>query len=105
MPAGAQGDPQGGGGGDQEQQSAPGRLDTGSGPKCCGGQEPRSCHQQVAAAHGERVSDELYAQAAERFEAKALATMMFPIGQVDFSVAVARMAEPVPGRSSNDLRK
>lgn len=53
-------------------------------------------------AHGERVSDELYAQAAEHYEAKALATLMFAIGQVNFFIAVALIAKPVPGRSFTD---
>ncbi|MEV0255846.1 carboxymuconolactone decarboxylase family protein [Streptomyces sp. NPDC050732] len=51
------------------------------------------------AAHGERVSDELYAEAAEHYDAKALATLMFAIGQVNFFIAVALVAKPVPGRS------
>jgi hypothetical protein len=50
-------------------------------------------------AEGERVPDELYAQAAEHFEAKALATLMLVIGQVSFFIAVALIAKPVPGRS------
>lgn len=50
-------------------------------------------------AHGERVSDELYARAAEHYEAKALATLMFVIGQVNFFIPVALIAKPVPGRS------
>ncbi|MFD5700992.1 carboxymuconolactone decarboxylase family protein [Streptomyces lasiicapitis] len=53
------------------------------------------------AAQGERVSDELYAEAAEHFEDKALATLMFAIGQVNFFIAVALIAKPVPGRSFN----
>ena len=53
-------------------------------------------------AHGERVSDELYAQAAAHYEAKALATLMFAIGQVNFFIAVALIAKPVPGRSFTD---
>ncbi|MEV5595358.1 carboxymuconolactone decarboxylase family protein [Streptomyces sp. NPDC052496] len=50
-------------------------------------------------AAGERVSDELYAQAAELYEPKALATLMFAIGQVNFFIAVALIAKPGPGRS------
>lgn len=53
-------------------------------------------------ADGERVSDELYAQAAAHFEAKALATLMFAIGQVNFFIPVALIAKPVPGRSFTD---
>ncbi|UNO41264.1 carboxymuconolactone decarboxylase family protein [Streptomyces sp. MST-110588] len=52
--------------------------------------------------HGERVCDELYAQAAEHYEPKALATLMFAIGQVNFFIAVALIAKPVPGRSFSD---
>ncbi|MEU4794949.1 carboxymuconolactone decarboxylase family protein [Streptomyces sp. NPDC023327] len=54
------------------------------------------------ATHGERVPDELYAQAAEHYEPKALATLMFAIGQVNFFAAVALIAKPVPGRSFTD---
>ncbi|GCD32358.1 hypothetical protein OEIGOIKO_00070 [Streptomyces chrestomyceticus JCM 4735] len=53
-------------------------------------------------AGGERVSDELYAQVAECYDAKALATLMFAIGQVNFFSAVALIAKPVPGRSFTD---
>ncbi|MEU8954841.1 carboxymuconolactone decarboxylase family protein [Streptomyces sp. NPDC048518] len=51
---------------------------------------------------GERVSDELYARAAEHYDAKALATLMFAIGQVNFFIAVALIAKPVPGRSFSE---
>ncbi|MFG3280774.1 carboxymuconolactone decarboxylase family protein [Streptomyces sp. NPDC048111] len=54
------------------------------------------------AAHGERVTDELYALAAEHYEPKALATLMFAIGQVNFFTAVALIAKPVPGRAFTD---
>ncbi|MFI6054877.1 carboxymuconolactone decarboxylase family protein [Streptomyces violascens] len=54
------------------------------------------------AAHGERVPDDLYARAAEHYEPKALATLMFAIGQVNFFIAVALIAKPVPGRSFTD---
>lgn len=53
-------------------------------------------------AEGERVSNELYAQAAEHYEAKALATLMFAISQVNFFIPVALIAKPVPGRSFTD---
>lgn len=53
-------------------------------------------------ADGERVSDALYAQVAEEYEPKALATLMFAIGQVNFFTAVALVAKPVPGRSFTD---
>ncbi|MGW5868494.1 carboxymuconolactone decarboxylase family protein [Streptomyces sp. NPDC055239] len=58
--------------------------------------------QPSAHGNGERVSDELYAQAAEHYEPKALATLMFAIGQVNFFIAVALIAKPVPGRSFTD---
>ncbi|WP_369194326.1 carboxymuconolactone decarboxylase family protein [Streptomyces djakartensis] len=50
-------------------------------------------------ADGERVGDELYALAAEHYGAKALATLMFVIGQVNFFIPVALIAKPVPGRA------
>ncbi|MBH5337617.1 carboxymuconolactone decarboxylase family protein [Streptomyces pactum] len=53
-------------------------------------------------AHGERVPDELYAEVAGHYEAKALATLMFAIGQVNFFIPVALTAKPVPGRSFTD---
>lgn len=56
-------------------------------------------------AGGERVSDELYASAAELYEPKALATLMNAIGQVGFFIAVALIAEPVAGRSFTDPRQ
>ncbi|GAA4705972.1 carboxymuconolactone decarboxylase family protein [Streptomyces youssoufiensis] len=54
------------------------------------------------AAAGERVPDELYAQVAEHYEPKALATLMFAIGQVSFFMSIALVAKPVPGRSFTD---
>ncbi|MFE4861498.1 carboxymuconolactone decarboxylase family protein [Streptomyces sp. NPDC056670] len=51
---------------------------------------------------GERVSDTLYAEVARYYDAKALATLMFAIGQVNFFIAVALVAKPVPGRSFSD---
>jgi AhpD family alkylhydroperoxidase len=53
-------------------------------------------------AAGERVSDELYAQVAGHYAGKALATLMFVIGQVNFFVPIALTAKPVPGRSFTD---
>ncbi|GAB2880567.1 carboxymuconolactone decarboxylase family protein [Streptomyces mayteni] len=47
---------------------------------------------------GERVPDELYALAAEHYEPKALATLMFAIGQVNFFIPIALIARPTPGR-------
>ncbi|MEU3409883.1 carboxymuconolactone decarboxylase family protein [Streptomyces sp. NPDC006658] len=54
------------------------------------------------AASGERVCDELYARVAGHYEPKALATLMFVIGQVNFFIPVALVAKPVPGRSFTD---
>ncbi|MBT2386511.1 carboxymuconolactone decarboxylase family protein [Streptomyces sp. ISL-11] len=56
----------------------------------------------LPAPHGERVSDELYAQVAEHYDAKALATLTIAIGQVGFFIPVALIAKPVPGRSFTD---
>ncbi|GAA0344695.1 carboxymuconolactone decarboxylase family protein [Streptomyces blastmyceticus] len=53
-------------------------------------------------AHGQRVSDELYAQVAEHYDDKALATLMIAIGQVNFFIPIALIAKPVPGRSFTD---
>ncbi|MEU5051300.1 carboxymuconolactone decarboxylase family protein [Streptomyces sp. NPDC021096] len=50
-------------------------------------------------AHGERVSDALYAEVAEHYDPKALATLMIAIGQVNFFIPIALIAKPVPGRS------
>ncbi|WP_330183490.1 carboxymuconolactone decarboxylase family protein [Nocardia sp. NBC_01503] len=51
------------------------------------------------AADGERVSDELYAQASAHFDDKALATLAMAIGQVNFFVPVALIGKPIPGVS------
>ncbi|MFI6845059.1 carboxymuconolactone decarboxylase family protein [Kitasatospora sp. NBC_00085] len=53
-------------------------------------------------AHGERVSDELYAQVAEHYDPTALTTLTVAIGQVNFFTAIALIAKPVPGRSFTD---
>ncbi|MFE6050560.1 carboxymuconolactone decarboxylase family protein [Kitasatospora sp. NPDC056446] len=53
-------------------------------------------------AHGERVSDELYAQAAEHYDDRALMTLTIAIGQVSFFIPIALIAKPVPGRSFTD---
>ncbi len=45
---------------------------------------------------GERVPDELYAEAARHFDEKELATLMVAIGQVSFYVALALIGKPVP---------
>ncbi|MEU6234872.1 carboxymuconolactone decarboxylase family protein [Kitasatospora sp. NPDC047058] len=47
--------------------------------------------------HGERVSDELYAEAARHYDPKALATLTIAIGQVNFFVPLALIGKPVPG--------
>jgi alkylhydroperoxidase family enzyme len=46
---------------------------------------------------GERVSDEVYAEAAKHYDAKSLATLMVSIGQLSFWTAVALIGKPVPG--------
>ncbi|WP_328388286.1 carboxymuconolactone decarboxylase family protein [Nocardia sp. NBC_00416] len=48
--------------------------------------------------HGERVSDELYAGAAQHYDDRALATLAMAIGQVNFFVALAAVGKPIPGR-------
>jgi alkylhydroperoxidase family enzyme len=48
---------------------------------------------------GERVSDELYAEAAEHYDAKALTTLAMAIGQVNFFVPLAVIGRPLPGKS------
>jgi alkylhydroperoxidase family enzyme len=50
-------------------------------------------------AHGERVSDELYALASQHYEAKALATLAMAIGQVNFFIPLAVIGKPLPGKS------
>ncbi|MFC9970501.1 carboxymuconolactone decarboxylase family protein [Spirillospora sp. NPDC127200] len=49
--------------------------------------------------HGERVPDELYSQAAEHYDDKALATLIMAIGQVNFFVPLALIGKPLPGVS------
>jgi AhpD family alkylhydroperoxidase len=48
---------------------------------------------------GERVSDELFAQASEHYDAKALTTLALAIGQVNFFVPLALIGKPLPGRA------
>ncbi|MEU8106731.1 carboxymuconolactone decarboxylase family protein [Nonomuraea muscovyensis] len=50
--------------------------------------------------HGERVSDDLYAQASEHYDDKALTTLTMAIGQVCFYVPLALIGKPLPGRSA-----
>lgn len=49
--------------------------------------------------HGERVTDELYAQAAKHYDDKALTTLALAIGQVTFYVPLALIGKPLPGKS------
>ncbi|WP_106396576.1 carboxymuconolactone decarboxylase family protein [Actinocorallia populi] len=51
------------------------------------------------APHGERVPDELYAQACEHYDDKALATLIMAIGQVCFFLPLALIGRPLPGVS------
>lgn len=53
----------------------------------------------LPSAHGERVSDDLYAQAAEHYDDKALTTLALAIGQVTFYMPLALIGKPLPGRS------
>ncbi|GAA1197140.1 alkylhydroperoxidase family enzyme [Kitasatospora gansuensis] len=46
--------------------------------------------------HGERVSDELYAEAARHYDPKALATLTVAIGQVNFFIPLALIGKPLP---------
>jgi alkylhydroperoxidase family enzyme len=46
---------------------------------------------------GEKVPDELYAQAAEQYDPKALATLTIAIGQANFWMPVALIGKPLPG--------
>ncbi|MFJ3928214.1 carboxymuconolactone decarboxylase family protein [Streptomyces sp. NPDC090022] len=49
------------------------------------------------APHGrERVTDELYAEVAEHYDEKALATLTIAIGQVSFFIALALIGKPQP---------
>ncbi|WP_431043054.1 carboxymuconolactone decarboxylase family protein [Streptomyces sp. P1-3] len=50
-------------------------------------------------ADGERVSDELYAEVSEHYDAKALATLTIAIGQVNFFISLAVVGKPLPGKS------
>ncbi|MFD7631500.1 carboxymuconolactone decarboxylase family protein [Streptomyces sp. NPDC059851] len=53
-------------------------------------------------ARGELVSDELYAQATEHYDDKALATLVAAIGQVGFFIPFAVIGKPVPVTSLAD---
>lgn len=56
----------------------------------------------VPSTEGERVPDELYARAAEHYDAKALATLTAAIGQVSFNIPFALIGKPVPGVPSSE---
>ncbi|MCC3776018.1 carboxymuconolactone decarboxylase family protein [Streptomyces sp. UNOB3_S3] len=49
--------------------------------------------------HGERVTDGVYAEAARHYDAKALATLMVAIGQVNFFIPFALIGRPLPGKA------
>ncbi|KAB2350313.1 carboxymuconolactone decarboxylase family protein [Actinomadura rudentiformis] len=49
--------------------------------------------------HGERVPDQLYAQATEHYNDKALTTLAMAIGQVCFFIPLAVIGKPLPGVS------
>jgi alkylhydroperoxidase family enzyme len=51
---------------------------------------------------GERVPDELYAQAAEHYDAKALVTLTAAIGQVNFFIPFALIGKPLPGKPPSE---
>ncbi|GAA4985377.1 carboxymuconolactone decarboxylase family protein [Kitasatospora paranensis] len=53
----------------------------------------------LPAADGERVPDELYAEAARHYDPTALATLTIAIGQVNFFIALALVGKPLPGKS------
>jgi alkylhydroperoxidase family enzyme len=52
--------------------------------------------------HGERVSDDLYAQAAEHYDDKAIATLTIAICQVCFFIPLAVIGKPLPGVSPQE---
>lgn len=55
------------------------------------------------APHGrERVTDELYAEVAEHYDEKALATLTVAIGQINFFIALAVIGKPAPVTSLAD---
>ncbi|MBX9421350.1 MULTISPECIES: carboxymuconolactone decarboxylase family protein [Streptomyces] len=55
------------------------------------------------APHGrERVTDELYAEVAEHYDDKALATLTVAIGQISFFIALAVIGKPQPVTSLGD---
>jgi len=46
---------------------------------------------------GEKIPDELYAQAAEHYNPKAFATLTIAIGQALFYMPLALIGKPLPG--------
>lgn len=48
---------------------------------------------------GERVPDDLYAEAARHYDPTALTTLTIAIGQVCFFIPLALIGKPLPGRS------
>ncbi len=53
----------------------------------------------TASPHGERVPDELYAQATAHYDEKAIATLAVALGQVGFFIPLALIGKPLPGVS------
>lgn len=51
---------------------------------------------------GERVSDDLYAQASAHYDDKALTTLIMGIGQVAFFLPLALIGAPLPGKSPSE---
>ncbi|RFU41676.1 carboxymuconolactone decarboxylase family protein [Actinomadura logoneensis] len=51
----------------------------------------------IANPNGERVPDELYAEARRHYDEQALATLAMAIGQVCFFIPLALIGKPVPG--------
>jgi AhpD family alkylhydroperoxidase len=47
--------------------------------------------------HGERVSDDLYAQASQHYDDTAIATLIMAIGQFCFFMPLALIGKPLPG--------
>jgi AhpD family alkylhydroperoxidase len=52
--------------------------------------------------YGERVPDELYAEAAQQYDEKALATLIMAIGQVNFFIPLALIGKPLAGVSPTE---
>ncbi|MEW1640001.1 carboxymuconolactone decarboxylase family protein [Streptomyces sp. NPDC093801] len=52
-------------------------------------------------AGAERVSDEVFAEAAAHYDEKALTTLVLAISQVNFFIPLALIGKPLPGRSAS----